>query len=186
MPVWDCGSKHLYLNKLIIPLALNRNLKRNATFTRRLSAKRGMSPLIWIASCMIGCGVRKLVIRRLPIFGVRISLTCWRNWGRWDWRNRFIQKIYPVTLSGDCWLLRFLLPLLLFSKLIAMNDFKNGSFETVSDEELSQVSGGEANIGVDPCTLKKSETECLNAGCRWQAYNQICQSSGLRFIYYTS
>ena len=34
-----------------------------------------------------------------------------------------------------------------------MNDFKNGSFETVSDEELSQVSGGEANIGVDPCGL---------------------------------
>ena len=72
--------------------------------------------------------------------------------------------------------------MLLFSKLIAMNDFKNGSFETVSDEELRQVSGGEANIGVDPCSLNKSETECINAGCRWQAYNQTCPRSVLRFI----
>lgn len=63
-----------------------------------------------------------------------------------------------------------------------MNDFKNGSFETVSDEELRQVSGGEANIGVDPCSLNKDETECINAGCRWQAHNQTCQRSVLRFI----
>ena len=83
-------------------------------------------------------------------------------------------------------LFRFFITFAVVSKFMAMNDFKHVSFETVSDEELSQVSGGEANIGVDPCTLKKSETECLNAGCRWQAYNQICQSSGLRFIYYTS
>ena len=68
--------------------------------------------------------------------------------------------------------------MLLFSKVIAMNDFKNVSFETVSDEELSQVSGGGAHNGVDPCTPIKSETECHNALCNWQAYNQTCQGIG--------
>ena len=68
------------------------------------------------------------------------------------------------------------------SKMIVMNNFENESFKTVSDEELRQVSGGEFNIGVDPCSLNKSETECINAGCRWQAYNQTCQRSGLRLI----
>ena len=68
------------------------------------------------------------------------------------------------------------------SKMIVMNNFEKESYKTVSDEELRQVSGGESNIGVDPCTLNKSETECINAGCRWLAYNETCLRTSLRFI----
>ena len=71
-------------------------------------------------------------------------------------------------------------------KLFGMNKKEKGDqpYQVVSDEELSQISGGrEALIGVDPCELNSTEEHCLaESGCSWRSSDSSCHRRGLKVL----
>ena len=133
IPVWDCGAKHLYLNKLIIP--------RN-----RIESQFKMK-----------CDLYKAFIRKEGHIPSHLNSKL-HDWMRraqtsypsfTDFRRRYFDDLLKYIRSlglgeqfhpncqGIFLLFRFFITFAVVSKFMAMNDFKHVSFETVSDAALS-------------------------------------------------